>query len=115
MLGRRVYAPGYSGEEGQLSSVPICLCCAGETLADICRYTDTLLFVCVCVYVCACVKVSDKINYSGLGCRISFIIIHYASFLTILNNRLLSFWKHLGVSFNLNSLLLFKSQDLDTR
>lgn len=52
MLGRRVYAPGYSGEEGQLSSVPICLCCAGETLADIRRYTDTQFqFVCVCVEV----------------------------------------------------------------
>lgn len=43
VLGRRVYAPGYSVEEGQLSSAPICLCCAGETLADFCRYTDTLL------------------------------------------------------------------------
>lgn len=59
------------------------------------------LFVCVCEWVWA--SKSDKINYSGLGSRISFIIIYYISFLTIHNNRVLSFWKHLGVSLNFNS------------
>lgn len=53
VLGRLVYAPGYSGEEGQLSSLPICLCGAGDTLANICRYIDTLLGLCVreCMHV----------------------------------------------------------------
>lgn len=43
VLGRLVYAPGYSGEEGQLGGVPICLRRAGETLAIVHRYTDTQL------------------------------------------------------------------------
>lgn len=63
VLDRLVYAPGYSGEEGQLSSLPICLCGAGETLANICRCIDTLLGLCVreCVHVLKWVKVTKLI------------------------------------------------------
>lgn len=45
MLGRLVYAPGYTGEEGRLGGVPICLRRAGETLAIVHRYTDTRLIM----------------------------------------------------------------------
>ena len=40
--------------------------------------------VCVCVYVVMWVSKSDKMYYSGSGCRISFIIICFVLFLKML-------------------------------